>query len=269
VKYRGVAIGRVESVKVAVDSHLIEVILNMNEDFKFSNKVFAQLKIVGITGNMFIELDRFPNDVPVEPVKLNFPTEYPVIPSQSSDFKQLFHSIDEIIQKIKSVDIGGMADKAEKALGHLDRAIVNSDVAGLSSHIQSSLDKIDRAVDGAELPETVRRLNRLLANLDRSLKGMDLTALSKDTRETLSGLRRESSKLAQAAQPVIDSAAGAMDKVEGGVANLNQQILIINRDLARLNNKMDSALDKINDQPSQLFFGEAPPPRRLSDGSAE
>ncbi len=262
VKYRGVAIGRVESIRVAADSHLIEVVLNMNEDFKFSNKVFAQLKIVGITGNMYIELDRFPGDIPLKTVQLDFPTEFPVIPSRSSDIKQLFHSVDEIVQKIRSVDISGMAKQAKKALGHFDQAVVNADVAGVSAHLQASLAKIDKAVNGANMPEAVRNLNKLLVNLDKSLNDMDLGGLSRETRETLLGLQRESAKLVQTVSPLIDSATGTLNKVDGGMDNLNQQLIIINRDLAGMSHKLDAALDKINTQPSQLFLGDAPPRRR-------
>ena len=58
VKYRGVSIGRVQSVGVAPDGTLIQVVLTIEDDLKVESDMYAQLKSVGITGIMFIEIDR-------------------------------------------------------------------------------------------------------------------------------------------------------------------------------------------------------------------
>lgn len=261
VKYRGVAVGRVEAIKVAADSHLIEVVLNMNKGFRFTDKVFAQLRIVGITGNMFIELDRFPEGVPIKPPKLNFPSEYPVIPSSPSDIKQLFQSVDEIIQKLKVIDIAGMANRFQNVLVHLDKAIASTDVARLSAHMQSSLDKIDNVVTSSNLPQTAQRLNELLANLNQSLDEADLAGLSKETRKTMTSLRQETESIYRTTQPLLANASATMDVAGSSIVNLNQQMVIISRKLETTVTKLNAILDKINDQPSQLFFSE-PPPRR-------
>jgi phospholipid/cholesterol/gamma-HCH transport system substrate-binding protein len=58
VKYRGVFIGRVESISVAPDSELIKVILKIESGQTLDSNIVAQLKSVGITGSMFVELDR-------------------------------------------------------------------------------------------------------------------------------------------------------------------------------------------------------------------
>jgi len=58
VKYRGVPIGRVESIKVAPDATLIEVVMKIEEGLKpeeHRGDVVAQLKSIGITGIMFVE----------------------------------------------------------------------------------------------------------------------------------------------------------------------------------------------------------------------
>ena len=67
VKYRGVSIGRVESINVAPDETLIQVVMKIRKGLKLEiilENVVAQLKAIGITGIMFIELDR---KKPLEP----------------------------------------------------------------------------------------------------------------------------------------------------------------------------------------------------------
>lgn len=64
VKYRGVTIGRTVTIGVAPDSKLIEVVLKIESGQKLGGDIVAQLKPVGITGSMFIELDQKKRDEP-------------------------------------------------------------------------------------------------------------------------------------------------------------------------------------------------------------
>ena len=58
VKYRGVSIGRVLKITVAPDSKLIKVILKIESRQPLGSNLVAQLKLVGITGSLFVELDQ-------------------------------------------------------------------------------------------------------------------------------------------------------------------------------------------------------------------
>ncbi|MCP4374225.1 MAG: MCE family protein, partial [Deltaproteobacteria bacterium] len=79
VKYRGVSIGRVKSISAAPDHTLIQVILKMETEFKPAKELIAQLKSVGITGIMFIELDRKKKSDQEISLQLELLSDYPVI----------------------------------------------------------------------------------------------------------------------------------------------------------------------------------------------
>ena len=64
VKYRGVSIGRVASVRVAPDAKLIQVVMKIESGQTLGRGIVAQLKVVGITGTMFLELDQKHKDEP-------------------------------------------------------------------------------------------------------------------------------------------------------------------------------------------------------------
>ena len=93
VKYRGVAIGRVDQIGVAPDSKLIQVLLKIESGQKLDDDIIAQLKAVGITGSMFIELDRRKADEKDRSPKLIFPAEYPIVPSKPSDISELIRGV--------------------------------------------------------------------------------------------------------------------------------------------------------------------------------
>jgi len=80
IKYRGVEIGKVQSIDVAPDYRLIEVNMKIDLEGDLHNQTIASLKTAGITGIVFIELDRIkPGELANSP-KLTFKTDYPVIP---------------------------------------------------------------------------------------------------------------------------------------------------------------------------------------------
>ena len=85
VKYRGVHIGRVFHIGVAPDDRLIEVVLKIESDIQPQHEhknIVAQLKSVGITGLMFIELEhRKPGETDLSP-SISFKPPYPVVPTR-------------------------------------------------------------------------------------------------------------------------------------------------------------------------------------------
>lgn len=259
VKYRGVPIGRVQHIKVAADSHLIEVVIELAQEFTMQSKVVAQLKVVGITGNMFIELDH-DIDESSDQIKaeLNFPTEHPVIPSRSSDIKQLFSSVEEIVSKLRTIDITGLAIDIKETIHHIDKAIVDTNITGLSTQIQSTFEQLHTVLSSSDLPQMTARLNSLLEHLDQSVQALDITALSDEAKRSLLVLRQETNSLVNATQPLLINAANTIGAAENTLENFNQQLLIISQQTQRTNSKLNDLLDHISDQPSQLLFGDAP-----------
>ncbi|PKN84826.1 MAG: hypothetical protein CVU51_09805 [Deltaproteobacteria bacterium HGW-Deltaproteobacteria-1] len=82
IKYRGVEIGTVQSIGVAPDYRLIEVIMKIDLESNMEHQTIASLKTAGITGIVFIELDRIAEGELSGSPKLSFKSDYPVIPSR-------------------------------------------------------------------------------------------------------------------------------------------------------------------------------------------
>ena len=76
-----------------------------------NNNLVTQLKAAGITGIVFVELDRQYHDEQVFLPPAGMKTDYPVIPSQPSQTKQMLSSIDRIMEMIDQVDLKGISDQ--------------------------------------------------------------------------------------------------------------------------------------------------------------
>ena len=141
VKYRGVAIGRVAKIGVAPDSKLIEVVLKVESGQKLGSDIVSQLKPVGITGSMFIELDQKKKDDPDRTPYLSFPSKYPIVASKPSDISELLHGIDNALEQLSALDLGGISYKIKLALDSLNQAIADANLKAISTNLASSFEK--------------------------------------------------------------------------------------------------------------------------------
>ena len=176
VKYRGVSIGRVESIGVAPDSRLIQVVLKIESVQTLEVDIVAQLKSVGITGSMFVELDRKKKGEPDRSPPLSFPSEFPIVASKPSDISELLRGIDDVLNQIRSLDLGGISDKVKIALDSINQAIADANVKGISANIGSVISDAGRILDDerwdrimVSVEEASQSLNTTMNKADRSM----------------------------------------------------------------------------------------------------
>ena len=172
VKYRGVEAGRVEKIRVAPDNRLIEVVMKINVRGKLEREYVAQLKAAGITGIVFVELDRKELDKSDLSPKITFTSEYPVISSKPSDIKQLLTGIDNVIQSLNKIDTQGISDQIKSTLKVLESVVASVD------HVVGSVDKalgtgkLEEAI--AEVKNTLLKVQSFVSDAQKELQAMNL-----------------------------------------------------------------------------------------------
>src|SRR5215468_2221927 len=103
VKYRGVPAGRVEKIGIAPDGDLIEVVMSIDTWFA-QLTLRAQLQLSGITGLRYVEIDRHSGDSLHDFPRLSFEPEHPLILSTPSQFKAILEALQDIYNRVMSVD---------------------------------------------------------------------------------------------------------------------------------------------------------------------
>ncbi len=177
VKYRGVDVGRVIDIRVASDNQLIEVVMKINLKGHLERDYIAQLRAVGITGIVFVELDRKEPGQTYESPKIDFGAEYPIIASRPSQLKQIISGIEDVIQTIKQIDTKGISDQIKattKEIGafvhgeKVDETLSQINLA--ATHLNAATAKVDQALSEG-------RLENILAEVQKTLiKIQTLTA---------------------------------------------------------------------------------------------
>ena len=129
----------------------------------------AQLKLVGITGSMFIELDQKKEDEPDRSPYLSFPSKYQIVASNPSDISELLQGINNVLEQLSTLDLEGVSCKIKLTLDSLNQAIADANLKAVSTNLASSLERIDRKVL-VRVESTAARLERSLTATGQNLE---------------------------------------------------------------------------------------------------
>ncbi len=271
VKYRGVSIGRVVSVKVAPDSKLIEVLLKIESDMKlYEEGIVATLKSVGITGIMFIEIDRKPHTAPDLSPKISFKTRHPVVATTPSGIKQFIKGVDDIFKILTEMDLVGIASRIRTTLDRVDTTLQQANVGEVSSDLRVAIkridgilarDKWDNALDSfAKFSKTA---NTTVSNLDETVTG--LNRIINDNKGELNNALTSLNKTINEATEVLNSGTGLLNGADSKLATIESHLLVTLQNLEKSSENLTRLLEEISDQPSRLMFGEPPESRKIED----
>ena len=154
VKYRGVDVGSVERIGVAPDQRLVEVVVKIDLQGDIEHSIVTQLKAAGITGIVFVELDRRQPDEPDFVPPAGMKTVYPVIPSQPSQTKQMLSSVDRIMDRIAQVDLAGISDQLKQTSRAMETFFTGQEMINIIRNLDTTTATLDR---------NLQRFDRILA----------------------------------------------------------------------------------------------------------
>jgi len=269
VKYRGVSVGRVHSISVAPDSKLVKVVLKIETGMGLDTNIVAQLRSVGITGSVFIELDQKKRDEPDRSPPLSFPSEYPIVASKPSELGEILRGIDDILNKIKAVDLEGISAKVKSNLDTIETAVQEANVKGLSRKVERSLDQLNQILDGqqwdkimASTQETIRAANEFFLRGNATLTHAE-NAFAQ-ARGIIADKEQAIREALENINKVIEKSASLTTGADETFSHMRQNLLVSAQNLEKASENLNRFLEVLADQPSQLVFGE-PLPRREMD----
>ncbi len=243
VKYRGVTIGRVESIGVAPDYKLIEVVMQINFQGDLAHEVAAQLKTVGITGLVFIGLDRVTEGQLKGSPKITFPSEYPIIPSRPSEITHIMSVINEMVNRMRKVDFPAIADDFRTALAGVQQFFAGKrmnaamdNLASAAAGLNKVTDQVTRLLASGEVAGAIKEARGALAVLRRQLSRLKLGQITADAEKLIKGVRGKT-------QTVVDNLAATSEL------------------LRRTAETLERLVQRLEANPSQLLFSRPPAAR--------
>jgi phospholipid/cholesterol/gamma-HCH transport system substrate-binding protein len=275
VKYRGVNIGRVSRLGVAPDGRLIEAVLKIEADVEPGKDWVAQLKSVGITGLMFVEIDRGTEQELSMSPKIDFPTKYPVIPTTPSGIKQFMDDVSELLDRLQGIDFVGIADRTKGAIDRFNQALDEARIEDLSKELRAAFRSANALISdprwqrvmaagedaGNALTELSRSADGAVSEATRSVASVDrnFEAMKTDFGQALSDFRAAVAK----ADRFFEEGTGLAEDGKQRLAATERQLAATLRQLRLSSEQLNRLLEEISQQPSRLLFGEPPPPRPI------
>lgn len=292
VKYRGVDVGRVEQIRVAPDNRLIAVVMKIQLKGDVEKDTVAQLKAAGITGIVFVDLDRrSPGEAVLSP-ELAFTPDYPVIPSRPSQVSQILTGIDAFVENLREVDLKGVSARVQDELreaaaqirqtgkameaffqGPATRGVLQS-LEGAARKAEDTLARVDRILAEGSLERTLARAESAAARLDSGLAKADrilsegrvesvfaeALGLLGESRDALARITAEvrSLRLGETAEQVRGLAEGLDRKT----SNIAYEIRILRENLRRAAERVEEILEEVQSRPADFIFKSPPPLRR-------
>jgi phospholipid/cholesterol/gamma-HCH transport system substrate-binding protein len=279
VKYRGVFTGRVESIGVAPDSKLIKVILKIESGQKLEQNIVAQLKSVGITGSMFVELDQKRAGEPDRSPALSFPSEYPIIASKPSEISGLMGGFEQILSQIKALDLEEISVKIKTTLDNINQSVDDADVERISQTINSSFEKMEQILEDPRWDKALasaetagQSLNSLLDKADRTLVRVQDIVIDKE--ETIKTALDNFSRAMENANTLLNKGTAFLNKgtalvsgTDASISELMHHLVVAAQNLEMASQNLNQLMELLAEHPSQLLFGEPPRARNVDDGN--
>lgn len=268
VKYRGVTIGKVDRIAVAPDAYLIEVVMQVEKGLEHIDDVCAQLKSVGITGIMFIELDRkTPRDVLRMP-KLTFEPPYPLIITRPSDIQKFMTAMEDILKQASDLNVARISSQIQAVLTQIEEVLRDADVKRISIGLQNTLDRIEKLIDPKRVEQTlttiddaVNRVGALANTANRSASKIDglIASQTPAIANAVTNLKEaivEIRGIAESGNTLVKNTDNRLNTLQHQLTNTLQQLEMTADHLQQLS-------ATLADQPSLLIRGTPPQEREL------
>ena len=225
VRYRGVDVGRVESIRLEPGgSGRVHILLGVNEDTPVTRGTYAQLGYQGVTGLAFVSLDDDGSSSERLKSGSGEPPRIEIRPS-------IFDSSMDLVASVKE-----LSARLSDLLNENNRKTLTKALAGF---------------------EQASRQTAVLAEKLQAGAG-EIPALAGDARATLADISRLSRKLEERSA-AFDRMANSMDEVGTAARSFGDETLprinVLVEQLQRDTRTLDRVLNSLNDNPQAFIFG--------------
>lgn len=264
VTFRGVRVGSVEKIELRIDgnnaSAQIPVFLSLNSDAAEWNGgdepdierlvqlgLRAQLASLSfVTGQLYIELDFYPDRSGEASGRAAHTTAYTEIPTLPSETAQ-------VIDFVKQLPLRELVHSLRNTLERIDRmtATVESEVGPASDALTESLQTLREAI-----PQISSDFHAMRTSLDQVADDTSATLATVD--DTVAASREEIAVLSAELQRTAESlraTTGHLDTLLAADAPARRDIETLIRDLARSARSLRRFSETVEEQPNSLIFG--------------
>jgi phospholipid/cholesterol/gamma-HCH transport system substrate-binding protein len=243
VRYLGVDVGRVETLAVdRANPGRVKVLVSVDDTTPVSSATRARLGLLGLTGLLFIDLQKDPAADATQALATG--ARYPVIVSRRGDIEAFLARLPDLVGQAGAV------------MTRVERMLSDDNLHAVTA----SLENLDRAsrelpaitADTAALTADLRRTAAEVAALSQRMNGL-VADSQPDVEASLAGLRTAAERLGRTSASLERIVAGneaSLDRLAGSGTQELQQLVI---DLRDASGELRSLARGLRDNPASLL----------------
>ena len=266
VKYQGVKVGSVKSIRILPQAKLIKVNMDIELDkfeqgnsslssgereqkfYEFLRREMAQglrcrLEFVGITGMKYVSLDYYEQPgkaLPETPVAIRKDGVI-YLPAVSSSFKDIMVALTRALDRISNIKFEELSHQVEGVLKELNSTLSAPEIRNTLQNVKHLTDNLSRTTDALSKVLSEKRMDELVSNVSSSAAAVDvlvkqLTVISGQMKlpETFSGIRE-----------VAEAALNTRQELTATILKLNDALDALRR-----------LCEQISNDPGFIFGGK-------------
>lgn len=219
VRYYGVPVGKVESINVAPEGRLVQIVISVEnkelmEGFD-PNEMVARLDFVGITGLKVINITLDENEEGYVP-RHSFPDPHPVIPVTRGSMETLEEGLRRLNEIMTQVDFEQLNDQTLRLMENLNTLLDSDKFDRISNSVIRTTNRIDT-------------LAMVYINLGRELTGLadEIGDEAPHVATELKSMAEDVSTLSASLDSLSERANGALLQSERLVDDLREMLRIL------------------------------------------
>lgn len=210
----------------------------------------VRMTTVGITGNNFMEIDRFPPDR-YPPLPFDWNPKLPYMPSAPPLLSSMADSVQEILNNLEKTDLKKTNEDLQELLQEVTGGVKELRAIEINPVIQQA------NITLANLDEGIGDLRILISDFNAKVNEVDAAGISDETRTLLKNLQESNLRLQGTLQEYQNLATTSLNPDD--ISTTLQNLRISSENLR-------SVTEDLQRNPSGVLLGEPPDPatRKLS-----
>lgn len=237
VRFLGVKVGRVVNISLVPDQpELVSVLVDVEEWAPIDNSTVAALKLQGITGVAYIDLEKGEGEA--TPLQRQAAERYPIIASRKSNLEQLFQALPMLLDEVREV-----VDRANTLLN--DGNIIS---------VTAALENIENF--SAQLPQVTTNINQTLDSVRTTMNSYNRLAVEArpDILAVLDKLKTTAHQLAETSHIIAEfmerNSEGLSEAVSTGLQEFQSLLKSTNRAITQI----EGLANSLQQDPSRLLY---------------
>jgi len=265
VKYQGVPVGSVKQIKVASDSVLIEVIMQIDENIAVNDELRVKAQLAGIAGGKFMQLHYPDNEklASMHPDISNIKTDEEIIKiihSVPTEIEEITIAAQEVMNNLKLLEIAEISAKTLKFLESSTKFLDSSaafmrdeNLKGILVNLNSSSANLDSFLIELHNSPVIDDVSQTSVNLLETSEKLEEFALNLNKQIDEMKLPHYINKTYVKYDTLMVTLNSSINRINYRTENLFILLAEVLEELKQTNTEFRTSIRKITDDPGRIL----------------